>query len=197
MNVEDSMAKVIIEGILFDATANEVIINERHQRLEPRVMQLLLLLARNTNKTVTNEDILKTVWPDTIVTSDSISQCISQLRRIFNDDPKQPRVLKTIPKLGYRLIAPVRFVEHEEKVPSELQPKSTTHKPTKIAIIFAALAFIVSSLILYGSGVPWGIGVGIVIAASTLIYILAYLVSIKFENSLQSFVPYKIFSTCN
>jgi len=181
------MAKVIIEGILFDATANEAITDERHLRLEPRIMQLLLLLARNFNKTVTNEDILKSVWPDTIVTSDSISQCISQLRRIFNDDPKQPHVLKTIPKLGYRLIAPVRFIEQEVKPSLESHSKSIVHNPVKIATIFTALAFLVSSLILYGSGMPWGIGVGIVIATSTLIYVLVYIVSVKFENRLNVF----------
>ena len=53
------------------------------------------------------EELLKAVWPDTFVTDDALTHCISDLRRVFEDDAREPRVIQTIPKRGYRLVAPV------------------------------------------------------------------------------------------
>jgi DNA-binding winged helix-turn-helix (wHTH) protein len=47
--------------------------------------------------------------PGTFVTDDVLTRCISELRRVFEDNPKKSRFIQTIPKRGYRLIAPVGF----------------------------------------------------------------------------------------
>ena len=52
---------------------------------------------------------MRTVWSDTFVSDDVLTRCISKLRRVFGDDPKEPHVIETIPKSGYRLIACVSF----------------------------------------------------------------------------------------
>jgi dipeptidyl aminopeptidase/acylaminoacyl peptidase len=58
---------------------------------------------------VTKERLLQTVWADTFVGDEVLARAISELRRVLGDDPKAPRFIQTIPKGGYRLIAPVRF----------------------------------------------------------------------------------------
>jgi Tol biopolymer transport system component/DNA-binding winged helix-turn-helix (wHTH) protein len=78
-------------------------------RLEPKVMQVLVELAEHSGQAVTKERLLHTVWADTFVGDEVLARAISELRRVFGDDPKAPRVIQTIPKGGYRLIAPVRF----------------------------------------------------------------------------------------
>lgn len=76
-------------------------------RLEARTMRLLAYLADHAGETVSIDEMLKDVWAGVIVTSDSVYQAIASLRRELGDDPKQPTYIATVPKLGYKLIAPV------------------------------------------------------------------------------------------
>jgi len=78
-------------------------------RLEPKVMQVLVELAEHPGQVVSKDRLLHTVWADTFVGDEVLARAISELRRVFGDDPKAPQFIQTIPKGGYRLIAPVRF----------------------------------------------------------------------------------------
>jgi DNA-binding winged helix-turn-helix (wHTH) protein len=73
-------------------------------RLEPKVMQVLVCLAAQAGQVVPKERLMRTVWPDTAVGDDVLTRCISELRRLFGDDAREPRFIETIPKSGYRLI---------------------------------------------------------------------------------------------
>ncbi len=78
--------------------------------LEPKVMEVLVCLAQHPGEPILKEKLLKTVWPDTFVTDDVLTRSISELRRAFEDDARESTVIQTIPKRGYRLLAPVTFV---------------------------------------------------------------------------------------
>jgi len=76
--------------------------------LEPKVMKVLVCLAsRPAGEPLSKDAILKAVWPDTFVTEDVLTRSISELRRVFEDDARQPKFIQTIPKRGYRLVAPL------------------------------------------------------------------------------------------
>jgi adenylate cyclase len=75
--------------------------------LEPKVMEVLVCLADHVGEAVSKEELVHTVWRDTFVSDDAIKRCIFELRRIFDDDVREPHVIETIPKRGYRLIARV------------------------------------------------------------------------------------------
>lgn len=82
--------------------------------LEPKIMQVLVALATDGGEVVTREQLRGAVWPDVFVGEDVLIRAISELRRAFADDPRSPTVIETIPKVGYRLIAPVtRFTVKE------------------------------------------------------------------------------------
>ena len=51
------------------------------------------------------------MWGDTFVTDDVLTRCISELRKALEDDAKEPRVIQTIPKRGYRLLVKVESVK--------------------------------------------------------------------------------------
>jgi WD40-like Beta Propeller Repeat len=70
---------------------------------------VLVCLVAHTGHVVTKQHLLRNVWPDTFVTDDVLTRAISELRRVFGDDVKEPRIIQTIPKSGYRLIAGVDF----------------------------------------------------------------------------------------
>jgi TolB-like protein len=76
-------------------------------RIEPKVMEVLLCLAQYPGETLSKEQLLQNVWPNIIVTEDALKRCIRKLRRAFDDDAREPRIIETISKRGYRLVAPV------------------------------------------------------------------------------------------
>jgi Tol biopolymer transport system component/DNA-binding winged helix-turn-helix (wHTH) protein len=78
-------------------------------RIEPKVMQVLVCLADHSPEVVLKERLIQAVWKDTFVTEDVLTRSISELRRAFGDNSKEPTFIQTIPRSGYRLIAPVSF----------------------------------------------------------------------------------------
>lgn len=70
-------------------------------------MQVLVCLARNAGEVVTREQFIETVWAGRYVGDEVLSRCISILRSHLGDDPKAPRYIKTVPRIGYLLLCPV------------------------------------------------------------------------------------------
>lgn len=71
--------------------------------------QLLLYLLERPGVLHTKDQLTQAIWSDTSVTDNALVQCITEIRRTLNDDPRNPRFIKTVPKIGYRLIAPVEI----------------------------------------------------------------------------------------
>jgi len=80
---------------------------EKAVHIEPKAMQVLVYLASCADEVVSKKTLKKQVWSDTYVTDDVLVRCISELRKALEDDPRNPRVIQTIPRGGYRLIANV------------------------------------------------------------------------------------------
>jgi TolB-like protein/DNA-binding winged helix-turn-helix (wHTH) protein/tetratricopeptide (TPR) repeat protein len=80
-------------------------------RVEPRVMDVLVLMVTHAGQVVTREEFIKTIWNGTFVTDEVLSRCIYRLRQALGDNPRKPRFIETVSKRGYRLIAPVRKTE--------------------------------------------------------------------------------------
>ncbi len=75
--------------------------------LEPRTTAVLLDLATHAGEVRAREDILQAVWGDAFVGEAVLTHSIWELRKAFGDDAKQPRFIQTVPRRGYRLVAPV------------------------------------------------------------------------------------------
>jgi DNA-binding winged helix-turn-helix (wHTH) protein len=76
-------------------------------RVEVRTMRVLVCLAEHAGEVVSIDDLLNYVWPDVTVAPDSVYQAVASLRRLLGDDPKQRTYIETVPRLGYRMVAPV------------------------------------------------------------------------------------------
>ncbi len=90
-----------------DAASGVIVRDGTRVRLEARTMRLLMYLAEHAGQTVSIDDLLNQVWSGITVTSDSVYQAVASLRKQLGDDPKQPTYIATVPRLGYRMIAPV------------------------------------------------------------------------------------------
>src|SRR6201999_1151431 len=75
-------------------------------RVDARSMRLLVYLAERAGQVVSIDELLEKVWTGVIVTPDSVYQAVTSLRRLLGDDSKQPAYIATVPRLGYRMVAP-------------------------------------------------------------------------------------------
>jgi TolB-like protein len=83
-------------------------------KLEPRAMDLLVYLAFAPNRVKSADELLREVWRGRVFDEGVVYKKINQLRRALGDDPRGGRFIETIPKRGYRLVAPVAVEEAGE-----------------------------------------------------------------------------------
>lgn len=94
------------------AAERKLVIGVHVHKLEPKVMHVLLCLARQPGEVVSRRELLEQVWPRSEVSDEVLSRCVYQLRRLLDDSTAQPQYIETVPKAGYRLlIAPTSIVE--------------------------------------------------------------------------------------
>jgi DNA-binding winged helix-turn-helix (wHTH) protein len=75
--------------------------------LPPKDFAVLHYLVTHAEQIVTQEEILKAVWPDTIVSPKGLKAFVRRLRQVLGDKAAKPRFIETVHRRGYRFIAPV------------------------------------------------------------------------------------------
>ena len=115
-------ATFIIEGWLVEPAANQLrsLATGEQRSLEPRLMQLLCLLASAPGAVQTRDYLINQIWPKVIVNENSLTRAVSELRKKLELDGLSKRLIDTIPKTGYRLSAQCQV---SDNVP---QQKNTT-----------------------------------------------------------------------
>lgn len=80
------------------------------KHIEPKVMDVLVCLASDPGEVCRREELLECVWGDVVVSEEVLTRCISELRSALGDTGKTRDYIQTLPKRGYRLLKPVRFL---------------------------------------------------------------------------------------
>lgn len=75
--------------------------------LAPKAFRVLQYLVEHPGQLVSKDDLFGAVWPGIAVTDATLAVCLSQIRKALGDEPKRPRYIETVHRLGYRFIAPV------------------------------------------------------------------------------------------
>ena len=95
--------------------------------LTPKAFDLLVVLATNPGRLLTKEQLLGAVWPDTAVEDSNLSYHVFAIRKALGEQPGADRYIETVPKQGYRFVAPVVRVEADGRpLPEALAPISET-----------------------------------------------------------------------
>jgi len=81
--------------------------------ITPTVFRILLALLERPGQIVTKDELMKFVWPDSFVEEGNLNRNVSTLRKILNEKPCDHRYIETVPKTGYRFIAPVRSIDYQ------------------------------------------------------------------------------------
>lgn len=116
MDAADSTKSQLDQGFSLDAyvvhpTLNRVDGPSGPVRLEPRIMAVLMCLARRAGAVVPRQDLFLEVWGPSGATDDVLSRSISEIRKALGETSKTARLVETIPKSGYRLTVVPRLLE--------------------------------------------------------------------------------------
>ncbi|TQF70335.1 winged helix-turn-helix domain-containing protein [Pseudoalteromonas luteoviolacea] len=131
-----------INDFLIDLTRSEVIYDKTSTKVEPKVLQVLYLLAQHPNQVVSHQQIMDQVWHGTEVVPNALQRCIARLRKVLGDDAKSPHIIATHPKIGYRLMVEVRWQQNSDKQTKlAVAIPSSINKRIWIAIISFTLFF--------------------------------------------------------
>lgn len=122
---------------------NTVQADGRGIRLEPKFMQVLVCLAARPGEVVSKEELIRTVWVDTFVTDDVLTRAVSELRRVLGDDAKQPHLIETVARSGYRIIAPVQR-SGEGALPAELTSRGRLSAGQRKALVAGVTVIAIS-----------------------------------------------------
>ena len=125
----------------FDRTTGELRRGAERRRLEPRAARTLELLCDAQGAIVPQEQLIADVWGGRTLSENSVPVVISQLRRVLEDDARQPRLIETVPKRGYRLMQP-------EPMARRVVPRGRT-----LLAVFAVLALLAAGWTITRSGV--------------------------------------------
>lgn len=157
---------------VLDARARRLARRGTPVELNARYFDALVLLLRDPGGLVTKERFHDEVWRGVPVTDEALTQCIRTLRRALGDDAASPRFIETVPKHGYRFVAPVTPGEDVPAAPALAEPPSRPRWFDKLSLALAAtagggLAGIVGGIV-YGFAANAGGG-----ALSSLLVLLA------------------------
>jgi TolB-like protein/DNA-binding winged helix-turn-helix (wHTH) protein/Tfp pilus assembly protein PilF len=137
------------EEFRVDAAKRLLFYGERRIPVAPKVFDTLLVLVENSGRVVEKDELMRLVWPDTVVEENNLNQTISALRKALGEDPTQHRYIVTVPGRGYRFVGPVNGSPVSAGAVSERQaaqadrPTSTQRKPKRRSLVLLTLAVLI------------------------------------------------------
>src|SRR4051812_17782963 len=100
--------EIRFDGWQVDFASGEIARDGRVQRLQDQPLQILDELTRRAGGVVTREELIARLWPKGVVEFDTgLNTAVRKLRNALGDDAETPRYIETLPRKGYRFVAPL------------------------------------------------------------------------------------------
>ena len=116
----------------------------------PKIFDLLVYLLRNRDRLISKDELLQAIWPDSFVEEANLSVNVSALRKLLGETPGESRFIETVPKKGYRFIAPLH-VQTPAVPPS---PAPAVAKKNRVWIPAAAVCLLVAAFFVIRERLP-------------------------------------------
>jgi TolB-like protein/DNA-binding winged helix-turn-helix (wHTH) protein/tetratricopeptide (TPR) repeat protein len=111
--------------------------------VKPVVLELLIYLIANRGRLVTREELMDTVWGDTVISESALTKAAGRLRKALGDDSATHRYLETVRSRGYRFIAEVEEIERQDGLdPASGKTRARTVRRGLVAAAAAVLVLI-------------------------------------------------------
>ncbi|WP_100642632.1 winged helix-turn-helix domain-containing protein [Alteromonas facilis] len=101
--------------VLVNVSQNTIQRNGETYTLQPKVLELLVLLVCANGATISKEEITANLWPEVVVGPDSLANCMARLRKALNDDAKSPAYIQTVQRKGYRWLPSVELTNEQTR----------------------------------------------------------------------------------
>ena len=142
-------SKLRIDDLVVDFSSREVF--KAGQRIGRRVggkpLDVLRVLVEHQGKVVPRDMLLDVVWRDRCTTPDVVTQTIKLLRQALGDDANEPRIIETITRSGYRLLAAATWIEEEGRTDDAPTVAAADERRTPHRGIIAATVIGVAALV--------------------------------------------------
>ncbi len=118
MTTRDNSSQVLhfrIGPAVFDAADGSWTTSVDVRVLSPKLAQVLAALAARAPNVVTKDELMERVWPGQAVSDAALTQRIKELRRLIGDDARNPGIISTVARRGYRIVVPVRLVDEDRE----------------------------------------------------------------------------------
>ena len=106
MTIERSIGRHRVGSWDFHPASGELRHRTEVRRLEPRAARVLEMLCDADGRVVSQDELIRDVWSGRSLSENSVAVVIGQLRKALGDDAREPKLIETIPKRGYRLVKP-------------------------------------------------------------------------------------------
>lgn len=147
-----------IGGAFVDLERREVSLEGRIRRLDPKSVEVLAVLAAQRGKPVSRDELLNRCWAAGGGSDEALTQIISQLRAALGDSSRAQSSIRTLPKLGYLLVAedagpPLAVAVRETVIaPAPANPERRfSILPVLAVVILGLLAALIAVLVLGGN----------------------------------------------
>ena len=118
MQPSETKIRYRFDRFVVSPSRRAVLCDGREVALIPRYLDLLLLLIERRGEAIHRREILDRVWSDVVVSDGALSQAVRMLRRVLEDDPRQPKFIRTVPRHGYRFVYADVIVESDDDPPA-------------------------------------------------------------------------------
>jgi adenylate cyclase len=127
-----------VAGWLVDPAALRISKDSQTIKLEPKAMAVLAFLAARPNEVISRQELEASLWTGSVVGYDALSNAINKLRKAFGDKARNPGIIETIPKTGFRMIAEVTQVDVKA---TQGKTSDSSHKPDRLPRKLAAILY--------------------------------------------------------
>lgn len=144
-------AQYWVGNFFIDLSRNQITLKTESQTIPPKALAVLTYLAKNANKVVSHDELFSEVWPDSVVTPNTLQRSIAQLRKALSEDGQYQPYIKTHAKQGYSLEVEVHWQNKANSQPLIGQDSSIdtfqAHKATQFNSDSARNTKLVSSIL--------------------------------------------------
>ena len=133
----------LIGDCYIDLSRNQIKRFEQIETLQPKVLSVLTILAKNAGQVVSHDTLMDEVWAEATVNPNTLQRCIAQLRKALGDDSKSQHIIKTHSKKGYSIEVDVEWLTSDADTPDTFKKSQW---PFPVFAIIVLLIFLASWL---------------------------------------------------
>jgi DNA-binding winged helix-turn-helix (wHTH) protein/Tol biopolymer transport system component len=142
-------------GYLLDPSQRYLFRDGRPVPLPPKAVETLLVLVEHGGRVVDKAYLMKSVWPDVTVEENNLTQNVSLLRKTLGEGSGDLKLIETIPRRGYRFVAPVRGIEQPAVAHTTPPASGRTRRGFAAALLsVGVLAAVVGAILVVGGRGP-------------------------------------------